>query len=70
MSMKHWWNGPDREELKYSGDKLLSMVKCPTTNQNILRINLIRILVLYDKAKSYRRVSIFRRNTFLPCSGS
>jgi len=46
MSMKHWWNGPDRKELKYPGDKPVSMVKCPTTNQNILRINLIRILVL------------------------
>ena len=33
MSMKHWWNGPDREEVKYSGNKPVSVVQCPIANQ-------------------------------------
>jgi len=33
MSMKHWWNGPDREELQYSEDRPVSIVQCPTANQ-------------------------------------
>jgi hypothetical protein len=33
MSMKHLWNSPDREELKYSGDKPVSVAHCPTADQ-------------------------------------
>jgi hypothetical protein len=55
---------------KYFGDRSVSVRHCPRQTNKTLCVNLIRVLVLYDTAKSGRRVPTIGRNIPLPSSPS